>query len=407
MLIALSLVFSTFAHAYAPITGGEAKVTPVAGAAGDWIRAAHVRIEGSSFEVGRELARLGSERHGSKPPKAKADDHIREQREYFAARYPAQIERMRGVAAYFGAELEKDELELDSVAYAAENAGCTVVYYPPGLTEDGRGVLSRNFDFTTGTFEGQVPSGGTGAACSAPYVLELHPTDAYASLALVAFDLLGVVDGVNSEGLTVALLADDELSTIGKTRPTPGVRAGFEVLQVGRFLLDTCKDVKEAKAALRGARFYYTSIPCHYLIADAAGRAFIWENSIDLSGGHEIEEDEGLPLVSTNYLRHLHPDLFDLPADSSPYGLFARHRTLLGRFEEQGRFSLDEVLSNAACVSNRTSTAPGRAPGRTLWHALYFPAERRLDVDFYLGEGAQEPRRSPVSSFTLEASAAR
>jgi hypothetical protein len=384
--------------------GGEARITSVAGEAGDWVHVAHVRIEGSSFEIGRELARLGSERHGSKPPKAKAGDDIRAQREYFAAHCPAQLERMRGVAAYFGQELEKDELELDSVAYAAVGAGCTVVYYPPDTTEDGRGVLSRNFDFTTGTFDGRPPGPGEPPSCSAPYVLELHPTDAYASLALVSFDLLGVVDGVNSEGLTVALLADDELFVMGKARPSGGVRAGLDVLQVGRFLLDTCKDAAEAKAALRGSTFYYTSIPCHYLVADAAGHAFLWENALDLSGGHVIEGDGG-PLVTTNYLQQLHPDPTELPDDPNPFGLFHRQQTLLARFADQDAFSLDEIRANASCVAARAPAEAGRPPHRTLWHSLYFPAERRLEVDFYLGEGGAahaDPRRSAVSRFSLE-----
>jgi hypothetical protein len=384
-----------------PALGGETRITHVAGAAGDWAQVAHVRIEGSWFEIGRELARLGSERHGSKPAKAKAGDQIRAQREYFAW-YPAQLERMRGVAAYFGHELEKDEYALDGVSYAAVTAGCTVVYYPPDTTEDGRGVLSRNFDFTTGTWAGKPASPGDPAA-TAPYVLELHPTDAYASLALVAYDLLGVVDGINSEGLTVALLADDELSALGKAHPSEGVQAGLDVLQVGRFLLDTCKDVAEAKAALRGAAFYYTSIPCHYLVADRHGNAFVWENAVDLAGGHVIEGDAG-PLVTTNYLLHLHPDLAAIPLDPDPGGLFHRQQKLFARFEEQGEFSLEEILSNASCVAARRSAGDGHAPGRTLWHALYFPAELRVDVDFYLGEGAgmgAAPRRSPTRSFTL------
>ena len=40
----------------------------------------------------------------------------------------------------------------------------------------------------------------------------MHPDRGYASLAVYSYDLLsGVLDGINSEGLTVALLADDEL----------------------------------------------------------------------------------------------------------------------------------------------------------------------------------------------------
>jgi len=393
----LALVLSALAHS-SSAPGGDARITAVAGAQGDWSRIAHVRIEGSWFEIGRELARLGSERHGSQPRKARARDKVREQREYFAAHQPEQIERMRGVAAHFGLELEGDEYELASVAYNGTSAGCTVVFYPPGSTEDGRGVLSRNFDF------GRPPKPDDPMAVSSPYVLELHPTGSYASLAVVAFDLLGVVDGINSAGLSVALLADDELSAMGRSRPSGGPQAGLEVLQVGRFLLDTCKDVAEAQAALRGSLFYYSTIPCHYLVADAAGRAFIWENAVDLDGGHVIEGEPGHPLVSTNYLRHLHPDPLDLPEDPNPFGLFGRHGTLLARFDGQERFSLDEIRANATCVSASAPAGAGERIGRTLWHALYFPAERRMEVDFYLGEGSGKgaaPRRSPPIAFSL------
>jgi len=402
----VSLLLTTLAA----LAGGDAKLTdvhlsdvkltPVAGAPGDFLHATNVRIDGSSFEIGRALARLGSERHGVKPRAANDKARVREQREYFAAHSPTQLERMRGVADFFGHELAGDEFELASVPYAAVQAGCTVVFYPPDTTTDGRGVLSRNFDFTTGTFEGRPASADAPAASASPYVLELHPTDAYASLAIVSFDLLGVVDGVNSQGLTVALLADDELSMLGKAHPSGGVQAGFDVLQVGRFLLDMCKDVPAAEAALRGAKLYYSSIPCHYIVADAKGRSFVWENAVDLSGGHVLEGDGG-PQVTTNYLQHLHPDPSALPADADPLGLFGRQKTLLARFEEQETFSLDEIRANASCVSATASTGAGSAPHRTLWHAFYFPAERRMEVDFYLGESAGAPRRSAVASFAL------
>jgi hypothetical protein len=49
-------------------------------------------------------------------------------------------------------------------------------------------------------------------------------------------------------------------------------------------------------------------------------------------------------------------------------------------------------------------------PGRTLWHALYYPEEGRAEIDFYLGEGAERGvsgvgsiRRSGYLTFSLEA----
>ena len=112
-----------------------------------------------------------------------------------------------------------------SLGYPVSSAACTVAYYPPPLTACGTGVLSRNYDFTTGTFRGQKPPLGQLAATARPYVLELHPDSGYATLALVSYNLLGsVLDGINSEGLAVALLADDEITSFGLAQPvTNGV----------------------------------------------------------------------------------------------------------------------------------------------------------------------------------------
>jgi acyl-CoA:6-aminopenicillanic acid acyl transferase len=396
MLVALLLAAATLRAG--PSDTAEARVLPLVGEPGDFLRATHVRIDGSWFEIGHELARLGLIRHHGGPTAVGADDRVREQRAWFSERYPAQLERMRGLASFFGLEPETEEFVLDGFPYATPRAGCTVAYYPPATTEDGRGVLARNFDFTTGTFEGKQPAVGEPIACAEPYVLELHPEGGYASLALVAFDLFGVLDGMNSEGLTVALLADDELFATGQARPTPGAQAGLGVLQVGRFLLDTCKDAGEAEAALRAARLYYTSIPCHYVVADRHGRAFVWENAVDMKGGHVIE-DAGEVLVSTNYLQFLHPEPVEAGGE-----LFERQARLANLVGTQGKLSLDEIRANASCVAASGRAPAGRAPGRTLWHAFYFPAELRMEVDFYLGDGPDGARRSAPQSFTLASS---
>ena len=45
------------------------------------------------------------------------------------------------------------------------------------------------------------------------------------------------------------------------------------------------------------------------------------------------------------------------------------------------------------------------APGRTLWHTLYYPEERKVEIDVYLGEshagGRQSIERSGWVSVTL------
>src|SRR5262249_11094660 len=151
-------------------------------------------------------------------------------------------------------------------------AGCSVVYLPPRATASGSGVVSRDYDFTTGALSfGFLPPGKLHPTAR-PYVVELHPDRGYASIALVSYELLsGVLDGMNSEGLTVTLAMDDEVFSKHPIDPTKGPAAGLNELQTLRMLLDTCGNVAEAKEALLLTKQYYAFVPVHYLIADRFG----------------------------------------------------------------------------------------------------------------------------------------
>ena len=92
---------------------------------------------------------------------------------------------------------------------------------------------------------------------SRPYVLELHPEDGHASLAVCAFDLLGAaLDGVNAEGLVVVAASDVESAP---QEPRPDV--GLDEFQLVRHLLDGCATAAEAREALRAAKLYYGGGP--------------------------------------------------------------------------------------------------------------------------------------------------
>jgi len=376
---------------------------PLAGAQGDFLQARYVRLAGPPRAIGRALAELARERHGVTLAPAEDPARTRAQRAYFERNAPAFVERMQGVAEAFGVAFDGAH-DFASLAYGFGKPGCSVVYYPPGTTATGTGVVARNFDFTTGTFEGRRPGPGEEAVCAAPYVLELHPDGAYASLSLCAFDLLGgVVDGINSQGLVVALLADDEAVARGLTHPSRGPQAGFDVLQIGRHLLDTCADAAAAEQALLEAKLYYGTIPCHYLVADAHGRAFVWENSPATSVGYVWPAGDE-PLVTTNFLRYLHPDLATLEERAPLLQSFCAIQERLGAHE--GPFDLAFIRATSTCVSPVQTLPPPLAPGRTLWQVLYVPEERRLEVDFYLGDerlpdGTTRPRRSGPIALAL------
>jgi hypothetical protein len=372
----------------------------VAGSPNDFLEVRHLTLRGSNFDIGKKLAEVARQQLGVRT--GRSDDRLRTraQREYFQRNAPIHFERMRGAAAAFGVDIKDDAYNLSSLTYGLALPGCSVVYYPPGTTADGVGVLSRNYDFTTGTIMGRVPEAGEVPCTSRPYVVEMYPDQGYASLAIVAYDLLGsVLDGVNSEGLAVALLADDELQELGKADPARGTQAGLEVIQVTRLLLDTCANVDDAKAALMSSRLYYSMIPCHYIVADGQGKSFIWENAPTMHYGTVVEND-GAPLITTNFMHYLHPEARDPSKAKEPFKTCSRYDTLRGRIASaSGKFTVDGIkVNNAAVMMQRAAPPAPRAANRTLWHSLYFPEQRRLEVDFYLRE---TPGTSPNDPPTM------
>jgi hypothetical protein len=229
-----------------------------------------------------------------------------------------------------------------------------------------------------------------------PYVVETRPSDGGpACLFLCAYELLGgCIDGLNSEGLVVALLADDES---GGADPTLAPAVGLNEIQLLRFLLETCADTGEAREALLSAKQHYMFLPCHYLVADASGDSFVWERT---ANREHVVEGGGQVQVATNHLLHGRPSLDDLPAGDGPSATYARARRLTAALEGRaGPLSPEQIKATHACVNREE---PGAAV-RTLWHAIYDAADRSLEVSFYLGEG----RRSPYLRFAIGAQPAQ
>lgn len=380
----------------------------VAGSPDDFMEVRHIRLSGSHRQIGYDLAAV-AKNYGWQPNQTADPARSKAQLAYFEKYWPYQVQRIQGIAECSGQSLERTASNFSSLGYQEVQGGCSCFYIPPELSETGKGVFSRNFDFTTGPFNRQPRSATNPNACSRPFIVELHPDDGYATLAVVCFDLMGVVDGINSEGLTIALLADDEIMQNGSYHPSPGPRAGFGVVELPRYLLETCANVEEAKARLYEAKLYYGSIPCHYLIADAHGKSFIWENKAGMNDGVAIDGN-GLQ-ISTNFMHHLHPDLTRLPDETHPGGSFNRFRRLQERINRSDNYTESDIIEIASCVA-ATREAAGSFAGRTLWHALYDMENRSLKVSFYLGEQSSSEeastrsdsshiRRSPYLQFQL------
>jgi hypothetical protein len=383
----------------------------IAGGKGDFMEVRHVVLKGSNEAIGKALAEIARDRHGVKPMASSDGLRTRAQRRYFEKNAPLLLDRMRGVAAAYGKRVDDDRWNFSWLDYGHFTGGCSVIYCPPDVMADGRGLVSRDYDFSTGRIGGKRLGPGEHASTSRPYVVEMYPDRGYASLAVCSYDLLsGVLDGINSEGLTVALLADDELSRRFRMEPAGWGAVGLGVVQVPRVLLDTCASVDEAKEALLTNKQYYEVGQVHYLVADRHGKAFVWEYS-HAHNREYIVEHPGKPLVTTNFSLHSYLEDGKPPSGKAAEKVCPRYCILADKLNgHQGKLTVGQVAQTHKLVDMTQTPARDSpwAPTRTLWHALYCPERRSMRISFYLRDepdagkpNAVKTVRTPYREFQL------
>jgi len=371
----------------------------VAGGPDDYMEVGYLVLEGGHREIGAQLARMARHRHGVVPAVGGDPLVTRARRRWYQREWPAHYERMQGVADVHGVAVDDDSVELGLLAYLGATPSCSVAWLPPAAVANGHATLSRNYDFPTGTLTeilGGEAQPGELPMTARPYVLETVPNrGAHGCLFLCAYELLGgCIDGVNSEGLVVALLADDESTG---TDPTLSPAVGLNEIQLLRFLLETCATTGESREALLSAKQHFMFLACHYLVADASGDSFVWERT---ANREHLVEGRGNVQIVTNHLLQGRPSLDDLPADDGPSATYARARRITAAVEGRaGPLSTEAIKATHACVDR---VDPG-SPSRTLWHGIYDAIDRSLEVSFYLGDDPTGGvRRSPYLRFRLD-----
>ncbi|MFC2164990.1 C45 family autoproteolytic acyltransferase/hydrolase [Acidobacteriota bacterium] len=356
----------------------------IAGSPEHFAEVRHVVLKGTNFEIGKKLAEV-AQRHGTQI--ASFGDPLlnRVKRKYMKNNYSIMHERMRGVAATYGLDFDDDAYDFTNLPYNLSGIpGCSVVFYPKDYSKNGHNILSRNYDFSTGNIQGRYPEGEVLPVMSRPYLIEMYPDRGYPSIALHCFDLLsGLIDGINSEGLTVAILAESE--SVSKVGREGSNEVGMAELSAMRYLLDNCKNVEEAKEAMLTLKHFYGFIPCHYIIADQSGKSFIFEFSPNRNRSYIID-GQG-PQCITNHLVFHHPEIGDV-SDKNPGDSLRRFKTLGDATSEKKKYTLEEMeaINNRVAVAPSSSSHPEYAPGRTLWYAQYDLDELTLTVRFYLRE---------------------
>jgi penicillin V acylase-like amidase (Ntn superfamily) len=380
----------------------------IAGGPKQSLEVRHLVLRGTNEQIGHALAEIAKARYGARLEPPPDPGQARAMRQFLQRNYPILLDRMRGVAAAFGKSIDDDALDFSTLIFTELKAACSIAHLPPSSTANGKSVVSRDYDFTTGNLSFRFLTPGMLHPTARPYLLELHPDRGYASIAMVAYDLLsGVLDGMNSEGLTVTMAQDNDI--LEEMEPTHEPAVGLGELQTMRLLLDTCANVEEAKQTLMATKQYYQFVPVHYLIADRHGDAFVWEYSKSHNKEYVVESP-GEPLVMTNFTLHTRLENGKPPSPEAARPVCKRYAYLR---EKLAAGNLDDktVREFHRSVDAQSSQAadPSRPPGRTFWHAFYYPEDRRVRLSYYLGEEPYpgEPRlikqiRSDYVEFRLE-----
>ena len=169
-----------------------------------------VSTEGLTRAAASELiTRLSEERYGARLD-TRDPVQVRAQRKFLERNFPILLDRMRGVAAAYGKSIDDDSSDFTTLGFTDLKAGCSIAHLPPSSTTSGKSVVSRDYDFTTGDLSFGFLAPGMLHPTARPYLLELHPDQGYASIAMVAYDLLsGVLDGILTIDDVLEVLADN------------------------------------------------------------------------------------------------------------------------------------------------------------------------------------------------------
>jgi hypothetical protein len=349
-----------------------------------------MRLAGTNEQIGAKLAEVARIRHGTTGFVSQEKAALA-QLAWLKTNWPEMASRAEGVASYLGKKPGSDGFDPSALGYNLDlNVGCSVVFYPPANVTNGHAMLSRNYDFPTGTFAkfvGAPPVEGARSMTGDPYLIEMRPDKGYASLYMGSYDLLGgCIDGMNEKGVAVALLADDV-----SPNKQPSLNIGLRELTLTRYVLDRCATAKEARSLLANLPYHYMFIPCHYIICDARGDSFVWEVTAD-GKQRFIVDGKGKPQIATNHL------LSKFGTENLPEGnSFDRFRRLTSEVSSRkAKVTPIEVLTINHCVA-----VPKEASdAATLWHSVYDLKDRKVKISFFLGRDAKgNDRRTPYMEF--------
>ena len=384
---------------------------------GEYMEVRHIVVRGTNEEIGRVLGNIARKDFGSGLSRYASPLYGKERQDYMKNNYPVLFDRMNGVARSYGLDPGDGNYDTSSLPYGIGPAACSLIYFPGNVTADGHARYSRNMDYfivTPGEVFGNTNAGSDEKLCSKNYVLELYPDSGYPSIVIGSFDLLNApLDGMNSQGVTVSMLVDNDAA---HATVTDSSRAfGLSTFQAMRLVLDTAADVDDAKRIILANNVTMLGVPLHMLIADRNGRSFIAEMS-DKDFQWHFTNNTGKPQILTNHAVYKYPDIGTFPSvpATDEYDSFNRYRRLeVYITTHNGQFTEEDALHSMSLVLANTDLAMEGGsrplPMRTVWTSVFDLEDRSAHVSFYLKDGKKDPEKnlsglvfSPQFTFRLD-----
>lgn len=330
----------------------------------------HIVAEGTNEEIGYRLGRLAEGFHCIEKSTNIHKSEIKSQYDYLKSIYPEHYARMAGFAKSYGKSLSDYNYDFSFFGQLKTAAACSVVYYPPGITNKKCGIISRNLDFS-------VPKNIKDKTRKFPfkhtYLLEMYPESCYPSISLFCFELFGLaLEGINSEGLSVIHLMDTDTMIDHADLATMHTKIGFNEFLPIQYLLDKCSNANEAVKALKKMEHYHMLIPVHLLIADKYGNSYVFEYSSDGTKKVFVKGNATSPFKVTNcQLNRLsNPEMIKIMESRSFENGLNRYR-YLEKLLNQIKFPVTDNIIQEINAAVYIYADRGNNIDHTLFHCIY------------------------------------
>ena len=360
----------------------------------------HIVLKGSNVEIGNEIGKIAQSWLQIIPSSYSAPIFAKARNMYMLDNYPVMLDRMIGIGRAYNVLYSRTLLDLSTLSFDLSPFGCTAVYFPSIITKNRDSQIVRNFDSYVSTINeltGISPTAGARNIFSRNFIMELYPEAGYSSIVFGSSDLLnGVFDGLNSTGLTVCCMPQND-SLININIPLSRKETtGLYMLQLARLILDTCSNVNEAKVKILNAKISDIYSGIHMLVADKTGKSFIFEFSPKENKVHFFDNQSKAQIL-TNLPLSVYPTENSFPStiNAEVDNPFYRYKTVKKALKsKKGKFTQEQIwdLLNKVYIDtdNVSNDLKRIIPKRTLWKVLINQNTLSCKIIYYLNDGDED-----------------